>query len=1038
MIAFFVRHRTAANLLMLAVLVLGSLGYSRLRRQLFPDFNPVFITVTVPYPGATPAQVEESIARPVTKAVNGIGGIHESIATSRDGLFELRLQLAYGEDQQEVLDDVQSAIDNQVELPDDAEEPIVVLITPDEEVVDISVVGALENGQLHRLATDIRDEVLDLPGVQDAKLREPPTPTIKVTLDRVKLIALSLTVEEVARQINSHSLDLPAGRIEADERSIQLRLVDQRRTVSDFKELPILTNQRGLEVPLKSVAEIREVFTTEDSSSRFNGKPAISMTVTKIENGDLIDTAETIREYVRTRQGELPSGIELYVWNDRSTMVRQRLAMVSRNLLQGVVLVFVTLWVFLQLRLAFWISIGVIVSFAGGFYVMYLFGMSLDMFSLFSLILALGLIVDDAIVIGENIYAHCRDGSHPKQAAVSATKEVAVGVVSSMLTTSAILLPLMMLRGELGQIIRVIPVVVLAALGVSLIEAFFILPHHLAHAAKPAGEKGNPVRQKIDEAIDALIEKVYRPALRFSVDHLGIVFSLAVAGLLLTTGLLASGRVESIMMEPFDTEVVVAHVLLPDGTDTERTRDVVRRLEEAISPTEGREDETRVTNVGHRPSGKALEDGVIVAIASDVGVNVAAAETGGHVATVMVQLVPSDARNITSDDVAREWRDRFGAEPDIVQLTFQSSFKQIGGKPIEFRLQGEDYESLKKASLMLQDKLLEYPGISNVTDDLRPGKQEVLIRLKPAARALGITTRDLGIQLRDAFWGSEVQRFQRGKDSFIVEVVLDENSRGSLADLDDFYLMTHDGRDIPFNTVATAELAQGYSRLTQLNGRPTVTVGADLDFSEGNPILIASDLDRRFWPALREEHPGIVPLLSGQIKEGRENQREMYLGFAAGMAVMYVLLSYVFGSFLEPIIVMLSIPFGLIGAIFGHFVFGIPWQDTSLFGFMILSGIVVNDSIVLVAFIKERTANGMPLKEAIMQAGCRRFRAVTLTSLTTAMGLLPILLEPSFQARLIVPVAVSIAFGILFATTLILLLIPALFGWFARFSTPAS
>ena len=832
-----------------------------------------------------------------------------------------------------------------------------------------------------------------------------------------------LSITDVAREVAEQSLDLPAGSIETNEREMKIRVLDQRRRAEDFRDLTVKVGPGGARVPLSAVATVRDTFEEDWPRATFNGRSCVNIQVGVGEQEDTITVANAAKRYVAERQKTLPPGVHLTWWGDWSVYVKGRLGMLIKNGLFGFVLVFFTLWLLLNIRLAFWVAIGIPISFLGTLWVMHVTGMTLNMITMFSLIMALGIIVDDAIVIGENIFAHYRRGKSPTEAAVDGIREVAAGVLASMLTTVAVFMPLLTMQGEIGKIMRVMPVGVITALSVSLIEAFLILPNHLKHSLRKIPTTPAGTRQRIDNFVDYFTERCYGPVISWSTRYPLIPTAAIVMLFIVSVGMLAGGRLKFRLFPELDGDFVVANIEMPQGTDLRRTQEVASQIEQGLVGVSSRFD-------SQQPDDRPLIEhvstsfGFTRSVAGGGGVR----EQGSHIAQVLVELLDADVRSRTCDEILAAWKDEVGDVPDVATLTFEQMQVTPGGKAINIQLRGNDLEQLKRASRRLQMKIATYPGIRNLTDNLRPGKEELLVQLKTAGRPLGVTSADLAAQLRGAFWGSLVQEFQRGRDSFEVEVQFADADRRSLADLHDFKIKTPTGHTRPLHEVADYRLVRDFALITRVDRERTVSVMADLDTTQGNSAEIVEDLHKNFLPTLLAEFPDVSLSMEGQTKESLKTRNSALKGFLIGLLIIFFMLSFVFESFLEPLIVMAAIPFGFVGAIAGHIMLGHDWTMPSTIGFISLSGIVVNDSIVLVAFIKLRLREGCSVHEALRLAGMGRFRAVFLTSATTVAGLLPMMLETSLQAQFLVPMAVSISFGLMFATLVVLLLVPCLYA----------
>jgi len=1038
-ISYFVRHQTAANLLMLVFILVGLLGLRGLHREVFPEFSSDFINIQVVYRGASADEVEQTICRRIEEELESIEGIEEVVSTARENLAYLVIEVTDGYDVSEVLDDVENAVDQIDTFPEDAEDPVVWQFDSVDSVCTVTLwADRMHTKDLVALAEQIRREMLDLDGVSLVKLSGFSEHQIRIEVREEELLAHGLSIADVAREIQTQSLDLPTGSVETRQREIKVRVTDQRYWAEDFRDLTVKVSPAGARIPLRAVATVTDTFRDEWVQSTFldtreagvqnrgdRGGRCVNLEVQKTGAEDTISVSNVVRRFVDQRRLSLPNGVHLTMWGDWSFYVKDRLGMLLKNGILGFILVFLTLWLMLHVRLSGWVAAGIPISFMGTLFVMQQVGMTLNMITMFSLILALGIIVDDAIVIGENIFAHYSRGKSPAEAAVAGVREVALGVIASMATTVAVFIPLMGMTGQIGKVLRVMPLGVIVALAVSLAEAFLILPNHLKHSLARISDKPTRVRAAIDRAVAWVTGKVYGPLIVASARRPLMPLAVVVMLLLISVGLLRGGRLKFQLFPELDGDFLVAQIELPNGATLEQTRQVARRVEEALARVEKK--------LPPQPDGKKLIPYVSTSygFVRVLGDRPEQPETGSHLAQVIVELLRADLRTARCDDILAAWAEETGEVPDVVRLTFDQLQVTPGGKPVDIQLRGNDWSELQAASLELQQQVKTYPGVYNVTDNLRPGKEEIRVRLKPGGRHLGITSWSLAAQLRAAFWGSTAEEFQRGIDNVEVEVRFAPGDRFSLADLDDFKLFTPDGRMVPFHEVAEARAYRGLSQIVRVDGHRSVSVTADLDTSRGNAAEIMSDLESNFFAQLVVRHPGVRIYLEGQRKETSETMGSVLRGFAIGLCIIYLLLSFVFKSYVEPLIVMGAIPFALVGAVVGHLLLGLDWTMPSTVGFVSLSGIVVNDSIVLVAFIKLRLTESMDLIKALHTAGMQRFRPVLLTSATTIAGLLPIILETSLQAQILIPMAVSISFGLMFSTVLVLVLVPSEYGLLA-------
>ncbi len=1016
MIRYFTNHPTAANILMLLIVGLGVFGGLSMNRAVFPEFDSEFVYVQVIYKGATAEEVEETICNLIEEEIEGIEGIDEVESIAREGMGLVKVEAEDGYPLNDLLADVQNAIDQIDSFPANTEEPLVWEFEKPDPVISLTIYADIPENELKAIADQAKNDLLDLDGVSLVELKGISEHQIHIDVHEEALLALGLSVQDVASAIDAQSIDLPAGSIETNERETIIRVVDQKRWAEEFLEIPIIADASGAKIPLRAIAQVKDTFENEWDVATFDGCRAITLDVHKTDAEDVIRVARTVRDFAAQYEKILPPGVRLTAWSDWSSLVLDRLTMLVENGILGFVLVFLSLWLFLDLRISIWVALGIPVSFMGTLWLMQSGGLNLDMITMFSLILALGLIVDDAIVIAENIYSHRDEGKNPRAAATEGAKEVGIGVVSSTLTTVAVFLPLLLMQGEIGKVLRVMPYGVIAALCVSLVEGFFVLPNHLAHSMIHARVRVHILREKINATLAGFINRVYVPLLRWSIEHAPIVLSGVVMLFLIHAGILAGGRIPFQPFPDLDGDFLVARVLLPQGTDFQRTQEIVGQIEKSLE----------MVNKELKPLQPEQQD-LVRFYSTSYGLNSDADETGSHVAEVKVELLSADVRHARCDDIMRRWEEITGQIPDAISLTYDQLQITPGGRAIDIQLQGLNLDELKTASLALREKIATYAGVWNLTDDLRPGKLEIRVQLKPGARNLGISSRALAQQLRAAFWGSQAQEFQRGSDNFEVEVQLQPQDRDSLADIDDFKIVTAGGRQVPFHEAATIEIVRGYSKIVRVDGKRTVRITADVDSKKGNAAMIINDLESNYLSEFLKTHPGVKLNLEGQRKETMETGMSVVRSLVIGILLIFLILSFVFESYATPIIVMTAIPLGLIGAVFGHFVMGVTWCMPSIVGLVALSGIVVNDSIVLVQFVRMRIERGDDVSTAIQEAGRRRFRPVFLTTATTVAGLLPMLLETSLQAQVLIPVAISIAFGLMFATVLTLFFVPCFY-----------
>ncbi len=1029
-VAWFAANGVAANLLMMAVVVAGLLTLWSLPREIFPETESGIVTVAVPFPGAAPEEVEEGVVIRVEEAVQDLEGIEEIRSTSAENAGTVTLEVQEGTDVQRLVADVKSRVDAIDSFPEEAEEPIVQELLLRRQVINVAVSGDVGERTLKTIGERVRDDLVALPGITQADLVIARPYEISIEVSEPALRQYGLTFGEVANAVRRSSLDLGGGAITTAGGEVLLRTEGQAYGGRDFERLPLLTLPDGTRLAIGDVADVVDGFADTDQAARFDGEPAVMVQVFRVGDQNAIDVAAAVHAYVEEERRRLPAGVELTTWADDSQVLRSRLDTLIRNGRAGFVLVFLVLALFLRLSLAGWVALGIPISFLGALAVMPWFDVSINLISLFAFIVVLGIVVDDAIVVGENVYSEFEAGKSGLEAAVDGAVGVHVPVVFAILTTIAAFTPLLGVGGNTGQVMRVIPIIVIATLVFSLLESLFVLPHHLSHLHHGEKDHGalrrrwQGLRIRVARGLDWMIERLYRPTLRLALTWRYATVALAVALLVAVVGVVAGGWVKFTFFPAVEADNVVALLTMPQGTSAEETGEALERIEGAVLDLrreieeESGDDVFRhvLTSVGDQPY---LSAGPNAAAGRGAG--------GGHLGEVNVELVPTEERGVASTQVAERWRARVGAVAGAEELTFTSSLFSAGS-PIYVQFSGADPQRLERAAERLKAVLAEYPGVQDVTDTFRAGKAEVEIDVTAEAEAAGLTRADVARQTRQAFYGEEAQRIQRGRDEVKVMVRLPESGRRSLGDLETLRFRAPGGVEVPFTTAARAELSRGPASIQRVDRRRVLAVTADVDPATANAAEILADLEAGPLPELMADFPGVRYTLEGEQQEQRETMGGLVRGFAFALLAIYVLLAIPFRSYAQPLIVMSAIPFGLIGAVGGHLVMGLDLTILSMFGIVALTGVVVNDSLVMVDFINQRYREGMPLRTAIRRSGVARFRAIVMTSLTTFAGLAPLLTERSLQAKFLIPMAVSLAFGVLFATLITLLLVPV--GYF--------
>ncbi len=1028
MIGAFARHPTAANLLMLAFLVLGIAAVPQLKRETFPALPSDEVQITILYPGASAGQVEDALCRSVEDALRGINDLEETTCEAAEGKMTAVASMRDGTTPHTFLEDVKSEVDALDDLPDDAEMPVITLLGRTDFVASVAVAGPMDHRDLRAYALDLRDRMRRWGGIPLVEVRGFSQRQLRIGLSASELRGLGLSIADVAATLQAQSLDLPAGTLETRDGDILLRVDDRRMTAEALGDTVIKGAGAGGEVRLGDIAVIEDLFENVETRVTYNGQPAALLEVTKTRADDSLEVMAAVRAFLAAEAARVPPELTLAVTADISSIVRDRLTMLLTNGGQGLVLVFLVMALFFGLRYSVWVTLGLPVAFMGTLFAMQAMGLSLNMMTMVALLIAVGLMMDDAIVIAENI-AHRRvKGDGPMDAAVNGALEVMPGVVSSFLTTILVFGALIFLEGNMGAVLGVIPVVLILTLAVSLVEAFLILPRHLLHSleAEKTARLG-PVRAGFERQFSrlrsGLIRRVVAPAVRWRGLTLGIMGALVIA----SVSLIAGGILQFQAFPDLEGDVVEARLLLPQGTPLARTEQIVDRLVAGAQTVDA-------AFRPRQPDGQPL----VQAISVRTGTNVDAGESGPHVATVTLDLLSSEVRDAPIDAVIADWRTAVGPLADVVSLRFTQREMGPAGEDLSLRILGEDLDRLGAATQELRNWLAGYAGVHDLRQDLRPGKPELVLRLRPGAAALGLDLRTIADQVRTAVQGLEVDNFHQGAESFEVSVRLRPSDRDSLATLDDFAVITPTGEAIPLHALVTVEEQRGWAKILRVDGLRTSTLIGDVDTRVANAGAVLADTRARFLPGWQARYPDLTLDLEGQAAETAETGASLKRDLLVGLVGVFLLLSFQFRSFSEPVVVMSAIPLGLIGAMLGHLGQGIALSMPSMVGLASLSGVVVNDSILLVEFIKARVTNGASPEDAAVAAAEDRFRPILLTSLTTVAGMVPLLMETSLQAQVMIPLATSLAFGLASATLLCLVMVPSFYVLLADFGLAAT
>ena len=1018
-------HPTAANLLMILFLLLGLMNMGDIRRETFPDFASTEVSVTAVYPGATAEDVESAVCERIEEAVEGISNLVKVTSKAAEGRATVTLEMLDGADATEFLNDIKTEVDAISNFPEEVEDVIVKRLNRTDQVLSIAVTGPMSEPHLKLYCEQLKEKIKQLPLVSQIDILGFSEHQLQVEIPMYNLMRLGLSVSDIQAVLQQQSVDMPAGTIETDQTDYLVRLTEERRTPYELGELVVASNPMGGEIRLRDIAAITDKFEDKENSIRFNGERAGLLQINKNKSEDALGIMDEISAFLETEKQLAAPGVEFIITQNISKIVRDRLNMLTINGLEGLFLVFLTLWLFFNFRVSFWVAMGLPISFCMTFFFMEQIGFSFNMLTMVGLLIAIGILMDDAIVIAENVVAHLEEGKQPLQATIDGVSEVASGVFSSFLTTLFVFGALAFsMQGDIGKVLYAIPVMLILTISISIIEAFVILPNHLSHSLTGYNRSSSTgFRKKFDGIIDYLRENVLGRAVDYVVNYRYLLLGFVIFLFISSISMVAGGFLKVTAFPDTEGDVLQARILMPQGTSLKRTEDVVDKVVAAI---------LRIDKelTPEQPMQQPLVENYSVLF----NTNADAGESGPHVATVSLDLLSAEERNSSIDSITNTWRKYVGTIPDIINITFKEPSTGPGGLAIELQLQGQDLDRLKMASVKLIDWLSSYDGVVDLNDDLRPGKPEFRIKMNRGALAMGFTARTIASQLRAAFYGSVASEVQYGGESYEIMVKIADEDRQFVTDLSSFYVVSPKGKRVPLQSVATVEQGRGFASINRINSLRTVTVTGDIDTAKANANEVIQHTRDNFLPELSKEFPDVSVLLEGQEKEGKTAMAGMVKAFLIGIFGVFIILSLQFKSYLEPIIVMVLIPFALIGVIWGHILLGLDLSMPSIMGFISLAGIVVNDSILLVTFIRNHMDKGESANDAARQASRDRFRAVLLTSLTTIMGLLPLMAERSMQAQILIPLACSIVFGLLMTTMLVLLVIPALYNVFDDFN----
>ncbi|MEJ2602854.1 MAG: efflux RND transporter permease subunit [Gammaproteobacteria bacterium] len=1043
-IAWMARNAVAANLLMLLLIVGGLLFAGSVKQEVFPEVDLDIVTVSISYPGASPEEVEEGVILAVEEAVRGVDGIKEVSSIVNEGSGMTLAELLLDTDADQALNDVKSAVDRITSFPEDAERPVISLATNREQVLNLIVYGDLALRELDALAEQLRSDLLDDPRITLVEVDGLPPPEVSIEVPQAELRRYNLTLGQIAERVRAASIDLPGGTIKTSGGEVLVRTTERRDYGDEFDDIAIISNPDGSRVLLGQIARIVDGFRDTDTEAFYDGHPAAKLKVFRVGDDSPLEVADAVHEFIDERAGRLPASVDLVVTDDSSEAFRDRIGLLLENGRLGALLVLIVLGIFLQPRLAFWVTLGMPISFLGVFLFMPVADISINIISLFAFILTLGIVVDDAVVVGEAVFANRSRYNDPLTSAVVGTREVLTPVVFAVLTTVLAFMPLLFVPGIIGKFFINIPMVVIPILLLSLVECLMILPAHLAHVRRSGQFRPNPLmrpvyrwQKRFSNGLENWIENRFRPLAERVAERRYLALSVALSVLIVAYATVASGRVPLTFFPRVEADFVSAGVELPFGAPVQETRRVMQEMIDAAREVAG--------ELGD--DADAGDGGLVQGIYSEIGKSQPntgggdisiGTQSGGHRALVTVYLAPAGERDVSAEQFANRWRERVGEPPAAERMTYNYSVGPAAGAKVAIQLSHRDVLTLEHAAARLAQELSDYAGVFDVDSGLEEGKPQLDLELKPAARSLGITERDLANQIRSAFFGAEALRQQRGRDELRIYVRLPEKERETLYSVENFIVRTPGGGEIPLGQAAVVTEGRSFTEIRREDGKRVIEVSSDVDENVANAGRITAALTGEVLPALQDELPGLSWSLSGEQEAQAESIGGLMRGMLLALLAMYALMAVAFRSYVQPLLVLFAVPFGLIGAVLGHAIMGYTMSFVSILGLVALSGVVINGSLVLITAINDFRKEGVELHDAVISGTVRRVRPVVLTSLTTFFGLMPIIFETSLQARFLIPMAISLGFGVLFVTAIALLLVPASYlamtdiqGWVA-------
>jgi multidrug efflux pump subunit AcrB len=1020
LLAAFARNTVFANIVLVLIFLAGAMAALWTIRENFPEFSLDMITITVAYPGADPEELEEGVSRKIEEAIEGIEGIKQFTTKSNENSATAIIEVKEDYDVEPVLDRVRTKVNAITTFPVDAEKPIITELLLKDPVMLLYLTADMSERRIKEWSERFKDELMMLPQVSQVAIFGGRQYEIGIEVSQKRLEEYGLTADQVATAIRNSNLNLAGGTIRTSGEEIRVRTMGRKYTGKELADIVVMAGAKGEIITLGRLADIKDGFTEDPIQSSINGEPAVMLIVYKTKAEDSLAISHAVSRWIKKRQAQLPPGVGLKTLYDNTQMLRARINLLTRNGLIGMSIVFVILYIFLNARLSFWAGLGIPVSIAGALAVLWSVGGTINMISLFGLIMVLGIVVDDAIVVGEAIYVHRQAGKPPLLASVDGVREVGMPVIAAVITTILAFIPLSFVGGIMGKFIFILPIVVIACLAVSLVECLFLLPAHLSHLPdlnQPKASGFHPLSAMhhfISRGLELFILRIYKPFLKKTLEWRYVSFCVAIAILFLTLGFVQGGILKFEVMPEIDGFIMTSHVEFPAGTPPAVTTAAIKQMQAALLRLADKTD----TKTG----APMIEDRITL-----VGQNLKdIPEMGPHVGSVQAILLSSEDRGVAAKDLMVAWEKEIGPIPGLKSLTFSGMGHGPPGDPIEVWIQGHDMDQILSAAEELKGRLRKFEGVFQIRSDFAPGKNEIRFVLKPQARTLGVTVNDLARQINAAYFGREAIRLQRNRDDVRVKVRYTSAERRNYSDLARMRIRTPAGHLVPLMTVADVTFAPGYATITRTNGMRRVSVSAGVDTTKANAGEILTELAKNYLPGLKDRFTDIHVAVQGEQKKMRESFDSLKVAFPIAILGIFIVIATMFRSYLQPFVIMFTVPFGIIGAIIGHMLMGFDLTMMSVFGMVALTGVVVNDAIVLIERVNVNLAQGQSFFEALVNGGMRRFRAIFLTTISTVGGLAPLIFETNLQAKFMIPMALSLAAGVIFATLLTLILIPSL------------